>query len=391
MCQLRVYGGGVVRETSPTALVLSLARRDATIAVALAVPMAIGTAQQFSWAQAIGCAALAVPLAWRQRWPIGVLAVVICGTYVYLALSEPNATPIFIAPQLVAAYTVAAHGSRSRTLAVAAGLALNAIVIISLFSPDNGSDRAQIVEELSQLGFALAIGEAVRTQRAFIAAMRDRAEREALRRVDEERVRIARDVHDVVAHSIATISTQASVGVHVGRDEPAQAVEVLESIKRVSTQALQDLRYALAGLRDPSEDGPTGPTPSLEDVAGLVQQARDSGLSVALRMEGSPTMLPLALQAACYRIVQEGLTNVLRHASGAPTTVLIAVGGDEVVVDVTNDGTGRPTSSSGLGSGTGLVGLRERAAAMGGELRAEHGSDGGFRVRAELPLNRDSA
>lgn len=385
--------------TSPTAFVLSLARRDATLAVTLAVLMAVGTVRQdFSWAQAIGCAALAAPLAWRRRWPMAVLAVVVCGAYVYLALSEPNATPIFIAPELVAAYTVAAHGSRRRTLAVAVGLVLSAVVIVSLFSPDNGTDLAQILEEVSQLGFALAIGEAVRSRRALIAAMRERAERaerdgelEALRRVDEERLRIARDVHDVVAHSIATISTQASVGVHVGREEPARAVEMLESIKRVSTQALQDLRYALGDLRDASDAGPTDPTPSLEDVAGLLQQARDSGLSVELRMEGSPTMLPLALQTACYRIVQEGLTNVLRHASGARATVLIAVGRDEVVVDVTDDGTGRPTSSSGLGSGTGLVGLRERAAAMGGELHADHGSDGGFRVRAVLPLNRASA
>ncbi len=388
---------GAVPKPSPTALVLSVARRDATLAVVLAALMAVGSAlQDFSWAHAIGGAALAVPLAWRRRWPMGVLAVVVGGAFVYLALGEPNATPIFLAPELVAAYTVAAHGWRRRTLAVAAGLALNSVVIVSLFSPDNGTDLAQILEEASQLGFALAIGEAVRSQRAFIAAMRERAERaerdgelEALRRVDEERVRIARDVHDVVAHSIATISTQASVGVHVGREEPERAVEVLESIKRVSTQALQDLRYALGVLRDESDNGPTDPTPSLQDVAGLVQQARDSGLSVALRMEGSPTVLPLALQAACFRVVQEGLTNVLRHASGAQASVLIAVGGNEVVVDVTDDGTGRPTSSSGLGSGTGLVGLRERATAMGGELHADPGRDGGFRVRAVLPLSRD--
>lgn len=228
--------------------------------------------------------------------------------------------------------------------------------------------------------------------------MRERAERaerehelEARRRVDEERMRIARDVHDVVAHSLATVSTQASVGVHVGREEPELAVEALHAIKEVSTGALDDLRYALGALRDDSTDAPTGPTPSMRDLPELVGKARSSGLSVVLRMEGSLAALPVALQVAVYRIVQEGLTNVMRHASGAQATVRIAVANQQVQVDVINDGAGKPTASSGAGTQSGLIGMRERASAVGGAFEAGPATGGGFGVRAVLPLDERPA
>jgi len=208
--------------------------------------------------------------------------------------------------------------------------------------------------------------------------------------VDEERVRIAREVHDVVAHSLATVSTQASVGVHIGREEPERAVEVLQAIKEVSTSALQDLRYALGALREDA-DAPTGPTPSLQELPELVDRARSSGLSIVLRMEGSPAVLPAALQVAVYRIVQEGLTNVMRHAAGAKALVRIAVTGRQVEVDVTDDGAGGPTTPRVPGSGTGLVGMRERASALGGAFEAGRAAGGGFRVHAVLPLDEAPA
>lgn len=387
-----------VQRTPSTASVLSFARRDGTLAVGVGLLLLLGSVLQgFSWPQAAACAALAVPIGWRRRCPMGVLAAVTVGLVVYLALI-PDPSPLFRPPVLIALYTVAAQGWRRRTLAVAAGIPPSTVVLVTLFSPEDGSYLGQILEVVSQFGFALAVGEAVRSQRAFIAAMRERAERaehdremEARRRVDEERVRIAREVHDVIAHSIATISTQASVGVHVGREEPERAVELLESIKRVSVQALRDLRYALGALREADDHGPTAPTPLLEDVAELVQQARDSGLSVTLRMVGPSTTLPTALQTTSYRVVQEGLTNVMRHADGAQATVLISVGSDDMVVDVTDNGMGRPTATSRLGSRMGLVGLQERASAMGGALRAGPQQDGGFRVHVTLPLDRAPA
>ncbi len=202
---------------------------------------------------------------------------------------------------------------------------------------------------------------------------------------------MARDVHDLVAHSLATISTQASVGVHVGREEPVRAVEVLESIKEVSGQALHELRQALGVLRGPSEQEPMAPTPTLRDVPELVQRARDSGVAVTLLMEGAAGTLPVPLQLASYRIIQEGLTNVMRHAGGARATVGIAVRDGELRLEVSDDGTGAPTTLAGSGSGSGLEGMRERATAVGGALEARREADGGFRVRAVLPLDRAGA
>ena len=359
--------------------------------VLFGISLLLGT----EWLPSAACGALAVPLWWRRRWPMGVLVGVTCATVASLAFNDPS--PLWRPPLLVALYTVAAHGWRRRTLAVAASIPVASVALIALYSPDEGTYVGQVLEVLSQLGFALAVGEAVRSQKSFIAAKRERAERvehdrelEARRRVDEERMRIAREVHDVIAHSIATINTQASVGVHVGRQEPERAVEVLESIKRISVQALHDLRYALGALREAADDGPT-PTPQLKDVTELVQQARDSGLSVTLRLVGHSGTLPSALQTTSYHIVQEGLTNVMRHANGADATVLISVDEKDMVIDVSDNGKGDPTATSHLGSRMGLVGLQERVSAMGGDLHAGRDEGGGFRVHVTLPLEREPA
>lgn len=370
---------------------------DALLAAVVGVVVAVGSViHGSSLGDVLGGVLLCVPLAWRRRWPLGTLGVIAGGIPLFLALVEP--TPAFVPPASVGLYTVAAWGSRGRTLAVAAGLMPYVAAMVVVFQPEAGGDVAQTLEGYSQFALALAVGEAVRSQRAFLAAVRDRSERaarehelETRQRLDEERMRMARDVHDVVAHSIATISTQASVGVHVGRQDHAHAIEALESIESVSGQALHDLRLALGVLRDPSGVDPTTPTPSVHDVPELVQRARDSGLAVDLRMEGSSAAVPAALQVAVYRIVQEGLTNVLRHAGGARATVRVAVRGQEVEVDVSDDGRGAATPMSGAGAGSGLVGMRERASAMGGELEAGREADGGYRVRALLPLDGEPA
>lgn len=267
---------------------------------------------------------------------------VACGAAIYLTLADPS--PAFVPSVTVALYTVAAHGERRRTLAVAAAMVPSVAAVVVLFSPDDGGLLRQLLDLVAQLGFALAVGEAVRSQ-----------------------------------------------GVHVGREEPERAVEALQAIKQVSTGALDDLRYALGALRDDSTDAPTGPTPSMRDLPELVGKARSSGLSVVLRMEGSLAALPVALQVAVYRIVQEGLTNVMRHASGAQATVRIAVANQQVQVDVINDGAGKPTASSGAGTQSGLIGMRERASAVGGAFEAGPATGGGFGVRAVLPLDERPA
>lgn len=346
-----------------------------------------------SWLEAGAGAALCAPLAWRTRRPWAVLALVTCGSVAYLALVKSS--PGFLPPMLVALYTVASDGSRRQTVALAAGSLLFSLAIVLLFDLGDDTALAQFFQQFSLFGIALAVGDAVRSRREAIAAFRERAERaereqelEARRRVDEERMRIARDVHDVVAHSMATISTQASVGLHIGRDDPDRAVETLESIKQVSARALHDLRSALGVLREESGEGPTAPAPSIEGVPELVRQARSTGLPIDLRMQGSPDGLPAAVQIGIYRIVQEGLTNVMRHADGAEATVRIAVGPESVEVEVTDDGNGSPTSASQSGAQSGLVGMRERAAALGGALEAGYREGEGFVVRAVIPVNR---
>lgn len=374
--------------------VQALARRDNLTAGALGVlTLIVCVAHGLSLAQALEGAVLSVPLAWRSRWPMRVLAFAVVEAFPYLVFA--GEFPAFVPPVAVALYTVAARGERRQSLVVGLAVIPFTVLVVVLFSPDDGSSLRQTLEFVSQFGFALALGEAVRSRRAMLEAVRARTEHaarehelEAQRRVDEERMRIARDVHDVVAHSLATIATQASVGVHVGTQDPEQAVNVLRAVKAVSTDALHDLRHALGTVRD---DVPTRPTPSLQEVPELIDRARDSGLSVVLRMEGSPGGLSPALQVAVYRIAQEGLTNVMRHASGAQAVVRIAIDGHDVEVDVTNDATGRATSAADAGSGSGLIGMHERASALGGAFSAGRRSDGGFQVRAVLPREAQSA
>jgi signal transduction histidine kinase len=376
--------------------VRALARHDTTLVVVLMVLAGLGASfgpGHFNAAEVLGGEAICLPLAGRTRWPATTLAVVVAGSVLYLALAHLSGA--FVPAVLVALYTFAASGTRRGTVIIAAAGLLAAIVAVLVFSPGTGTRVGKILGQSAFFGLALAVGEGVRSRRAFLGAMEDRVERaarehelEARRRVAEERMRIARDVHDVVSHSIATISTQASVGVHIGRTEPERAREALASIKEVSAGALADLRHALGVLRDESDGDPAEPTPSLHEVPALVHHARSAGLGVELRMEGSVTELPAALQVAVYRIVQESLTNVMRHARGAHATVLIAVGPSEVGIEVTNDGSGAPTPDSGDGARSGLRGMRERAGALGGELEAGPQPGGGFRVRAVLPLGR---
>lgn len=378
---------------SPVAWFRGLVKHDAVLAGALGATLFVASlAAQYGLPQALGAAVLCAPLAWRSRRPSWVVAAIALGSVAYLWWAD--AGPFYVAPLAVGLYAFAIHGTRWRTLAVGAGLVPYSVAVVILFSPDNGRVLAQVPELLSQLGFALAVGEAVRSGRALIGALRQRAEQaeltselEAQRRVDAERVRLAREVHDVVAHSLATISTQAAVGVHLSRRHSDRGIEVLESIKDVSTEALDDLRHALGALRDDDSSAPTAPTSSMRDLPGLVDRARKSGLPVVLRLEGAHTGLPAAVQATVFRIVQEGLTNVMRHAHGAHATVRVAVKRRGVEVDVTNDGAGSPTASSARTPGSGLVGMRERAAALGGAFEAGRMAGGGFHVRVVLPLD----
>jgi len=231
----------------------------------------------------------------------------------------------------------------------------------------------------------LAVSEIVRVRRTgAIEAWRTREE-EARRRASEERLRIAQELHDVLAHNISLINVQAGVALHLMDEQPEQARTALTAIREASKDALGELRSVLDILRQSGEAPPRSPTAGLDDLPRLIAGAEGAGLTVRTDIRPLPP-LPPGVDLAAYRIVQEALTNVTRHAHARSATVRIAYDAGSVVVEVLDDGAGMVASSTSAGGGNGIPGMRERAAALGGELSAGPGPAGGFLVRATLPV-----
>jgi signal transduction histidine kinase len=230
-------------------------------------------------------------------------------------------------------------------------------------------------------------GIAMANRRAYMASIQDRAEQDARRRVDEERLRIARELHDVVAHTMATINVQAGVAVHVLSSRPEAAAESLQAIKAASKEGLKELRAILNVLRQADDADPTQPTPGTAQLETLIAGARQAGLETTFTVTGDQVPLPAAVDLAAYRIVQESLTNAIRHAGPATAAVSLGYHHDELRIDVTDTGRGQSVSAAtGQSGGHGLAGMRERAAAVGGTVETGPGPGGGFRVAARLPF-----
>ncbi|HUR09325.1 MAG TPA: histidine kinase, partial [Nonomuraea sp.] len=243
-----------------------------------------------------------------------------------------------------------------------------------------------------------AIGDALRSRRAYVAAIEERARRaeetreeEAERRVMEERLHIARELHDVLAHHIALINVQAQVAAHLLATEPEQARTALGHVRHAGKEALDELRTTVGLLRRPGsrDELLTEPAPSLDRLPELVDSFTAAGLQLGWLIYGDPRPLPAPVGLAAFRIVQEALTNVSKHAPRATATVRIDYASDAVVVDVADDGESDPGGIS-SGTGHGLIGMRERARSVGGTFVAGPVEDGGFRVRAVLPTSRKS-
>jgi signal transduction histidine kinase len=324
----------------------------------------------------------------RRRHPVAVLAVTVATTVAYLALRYPYG-PVFLT-MWIAVYTLAAAPHRRPPAAVAT-VATALVVIVA--TDIALTDREALLGELPgivaiwgvQFLAPLWLGWAVRVRR-------ERAAEEVRRRVDEERLRLARELHDVVAHSIAVVNFQAGVAVHVLDRRPEQARAALLAIKQASRDALQELRATLGVLRQLGEQGGSrAPLPGLAQLDALVAGAARAGRPVEVVVEGERAELPLAVDLAVYRIVQEALTNVARHAGPAKATVRLAFGSREVVVEVTDDGRGAAAGARPDGGRHGIAGMRERAVALGGELAAGPRPQGGFHVRARLPLGDPGA
>ena len=211
------------------------------------------------------------------------------------------------------------------------------------------------------------------------------------RRASEERLRIARDLHDVIGHNISLINVQAGVGLDLMDAQPEQARASLAAIKTVSKEALEELRTMLGALRQAGDEVPRAPAPGLDRVPELVDLTRTAGLTVKAEVVGVPRPVPTTVDVAAYRIVQESLTNVARHAGSATATVRVSYQAESLLVEVLDNGralnsNGKPTP----GSGTGIAGMRERAATVGGQLEAGPRPGGGFAVKASLPLGADA-
>jgi signal transduction histidine kinase len=332
----------------------------------------------------------AAALLFRLRWPLGVLAVTVACALAYAARNYPEGpSSLAIFPAL---WTVAITVPRRQAWLAAVATAVAVAAAEMVFYGDTMFDGEPLYAAVTVFA-AMWWGEAVRVRRAYVAELRDRAERaertreeEARRRVDEERMRIARELHDVVSHTIGVISVQAGVAAHLLHRRPEQAADSLAAIRQASDEALGEL-HAMLGVLRGGDDGraPLAPAPGLAELDALVAQAAGAGVEVRVVVQGEPRRLPPAVDLACYRVVQESLTNVVRHAGASRAEVTVSHHGGGVVVEVVDDGSGRAGPAS-AGSGQGIVGMRERARALGGTLEAGPRPQGGFRVRASLPL-----
>jgi signal transduction histidine kinase len=319
----------------------------------------------------------------RRRWPLGVLAVTVGTSVVYLVLEYPRG-PILLAMS-VAMYSVAVWLPLGPSL-VACGVTLLTVVVPDTLVIDPGRRLVETPLLLAVLSGLLlpswAIGTVVRL--AQEAEWHTRQE-ETRRRADDERLRIAREVHDVVGHGLAVINLQAGVALHVVGRRPEQAEVALAAIKRSSKEALEELRSTLAVFRRPdNQDGPRRPAPGLDQLEALAAAMAEGGLPVQVAVTGERAKLPAAVGLAAYRIVQESLSNVARHAGPATATVRVGYQPDAVMLEVADTGRGRAAGVAGP-VGHGIAGMRERAAAVGGTLQAGPSGDGGFLVRARLP------
>jgi signal transduction histidine kinase len=323
-------------------------------------------------------------LAARRRHPVAVLEVVFGAALVYFWLGYANG-PIWLA--LIIAYVTAVFlGHR-----LAAGITAAAgFVIFPWLDYLVRDGRAPSPTALAGLAAWLLVllggAEIVRVRRERVVEAARIKEEEALRRASEERLRIARDLHDALGHHLSLINVQSGVALHLNEDIPEQARTSLTAIKQASKEALTELRSVLDILRQEGEPAPRSPTSTLARLDDLVSQAAAAGLEVRMVTEGQVRPLPFGVDVAAFRIVQEALTNVTRHAGEASATVRVSYGERELSLQIDDDGRG-PTRDGAGGTGKGIMGMRERVGALGGELEAGPRPEGGFRVQARLPLD----
>jgi signal transduction histidine kinase len=334
-------------------------------------------------------------LFWRRRAPVAVLAYVTAATVVIYLRDYGAFLSVLGLPAL---YAVAAHEEHRRRAwwaMVASCVVLLVAASVSLLDTDDGFDAPTALSMIAFLVAAIAAGVIMRNrERIFVDTERRAATAEAdrlaaaERAVASERSRIAREMHDVVAHSMSVISVQAAAGREIVHADPDRAAKVFATIESVGRESLAELRRMLGVLRDTGDrGGALAPQPGIADIPVVVAQSSASGVTTELVIEGHQRPLAPGIELAVYRVVQEALTNVLKHAGPSTSaTVRIAYGADELTVAVSDDGGGAATPLSGGAPGHGLIGMRERVEIYGGTFSAGARAGGGYGVSAVLPI-----
>jgi signal transduction histidine kinase len=347
---------------------------------------------------------LVAPLAWRRVRPTASAATVYTVALLQMLFLTPLVIPADLAV-LVALYSVTVHGPRWAHRVAIAGALLGSMTLAVLLSDSYYPPAVlgTVIIASSTMLTVWAFGLARRSRRETIEALVDRTRRLEVERDQQtqiataaERARIARDLHDIVAHSLSVVIAQADGGRYAAVADPAAATRALATIGETGRAALTDMRRLLGVLRAgpatptgsiPVVD-PVAPQPSADDIGALVEQVRASGMRVSLVRMGTPRRLPPGMGLAVYRIAQEALTNVLKHAGPDPqVTVMVSWQPEAILVEVDDDGRGASAESDGLGQG--MLGMRERATMFGGTVTAGPRPGGGFRVRAQLPTPRE--
>jgi signal transduction histidine kinase len=375
---------------------------DATVAIVACViaelELAIGRGIQGpAWVNALAAAGATLPIAFRRRWPLAAAVTVAAVAAGQEALNgdliENSITPLLALPMVV--YAVAAYCDRRR--AFAGLVAVLVLVWVAVLMSDGSVGEDFLFTALLIFGPWL-VGRIVAARGELAMELRDKADRlereqekQAQLAVAHERARIARELHDVVAHNVSVMVVQSAAARRMIDHDASKAKEALGSVEQTGRAALKEMRRMVGMLgSDPEEPLALAPQPSVEELDWLVERAREAGLEVDLTIEGEKRRLESGVDLSAFRIVQEALRNTLQHAGPASAKVTIRYGEHDVEVDVSDNGRGVPAkTANGAVTGQGLVGMRERVAMLGGEIEAGYRKDGGFGVHAKLPLERE--
>jgi signal transduction histidine kinase len=380
---------------------------DVTLAVAFFViaqldVWTLGTVPGPHLPNALILAFVAPPLAWRRRAPCAALTVT-CAAVIVQVLAIPGKPPsgfLTAGPILIGAYSVGAYATESRPWVVAVAVALVCFDVIFGAAQGLNGTFSQLTSDAMWLALPLAlwaVGSQIRRRRqaaaaraATIAAER-RRERQQLAALEHERARMARELHDVLAHSVSLMGVQAGAAEQVLARDPERTRPVLRSIQQTSRESVAELRRLLGMLRsddlEPELESDLAPQPRLDQLGALVARMREAGLPVALSVQGDERVLPAGVELAAYRVIQESLTNALKHARPSRVDVRLRFDPGLLEISVRNDG----ARSNGDGGGHGLLGMNERVALYGGTLTAGARADGDFHVDARIPIEAGPA